>query len=205
MTRTFRIVTPQHKRVLGIDASLTSTGYAFRIDGAVVTGAINAGKGVVGPTRLAYVASAVANIIVECRPDLIVLEDYAMGRGAAGRAFSIGELGGVLKTLFWENQIDVMLVSPTALKKAITGKGNADKAQLVDGKKVKDKNKPEMRAALLNTFKLDLSQNDEADACGLMLMGEMRFGSNTVAKATQNTLRLDALKECSIIRGRTNV
>ncbi len=207
MSRIVRAVKPVHKVVMGIDASLTSTGYAYREGDYVITGTIT--TKLYGPARLAYIEAAIMEQIALCTPDLIVYEDYAISRGKAGKVFSIGELGGILKTLFWKRGIDVMIASPTALKKAITGRGDADKAKvtIVDGEKVKtkDKTKPEMRAALANTFQLDLSQNDEADACGLMLMGEMRFGSNTVVKSLQNKLRLDTLKECSIIHGRTNV
>lgn len=201
MARIIRNAVKQERRVMGIDPSLASTGFSYRIGDKLITGAITA-KPLDGPARLAYVARHIANHIDICKPDLIVYEDYAMKVGKGGMTFSIGELGGVLKKLFWERGIDVMIVSPTALKKAITGKGNADKAKLVDGKKVKDKTKPEMRTALINSFNIELSQNDEADACGLMLMGEMRFGFNTVAKAAQSKLRLDTLKECSIISGR---
>ena len=98
-----------------------------------------------------------------------------------------------------------MLVAPSALKKSITGRGDADAAVKVNGKKVKDPMKPMMRAALLNTFHIDLRQNDEADACGLMLMGEMRFGSHTVSVSTQRRLRLDTLRNCAIMKGRRAV
>lgn len=205
MSRIVRAVVRKQLRVMGVDASLTSTGYAYRNGGHIVTGTAIAPNGVIGPARLSFVATIIMGQIAICLPDLIVLEDYVMGRVKGGRQFSIGELGGVLKKLFWENGIDVMIVSPTALKKAITGKGDADKAKLINGKKVKDKSKPEMRAALINTFGIDLRQNDEADACGLMLMGEMRFGSQTVARSRQNELRLDTLSECSIIHGRHSV
>ncbi len=204
MRRIVRPVRRETINVLGVDPSLTSTGYAYRNStGEVVTGTIDPGK-LSGPWRLFYVRMQMAKIIGLAAPTIVVYEDYAMGKakGASNTIFHIGELGGVLKTLFWENGIDVMLVAPTALKKAITGRGDADSAKRV-GKKMQPF-KPEMRAALLNTFKLDLSQNDEADAAGLMLMGEMRFGFNTIAESLQKRLKLDTLEECSIIQGRGN-
>lgn len=204
--RTIRPVVKKQLRVLGVDPSLTSTGYAYRVNGQVVTGTISAPKGMVGPERLAFARAAMIEIVCNAAPDLVVYEDYAKGIGGGkgkqvGRTFDIGELGGVFKTLFWEEAIPIMLVSPTSLKKAIAGRGDADKAVTINGKKVKDKSKPEMRAALNRTFGVQLlpHQGDEADACGLMLMGEMRFGSHTVAKSVQSTLRLDALNECLII------
>lgn len=189
------------RRVLGIDPSLQSTGWSFRDGARVRTGTIKAPKGMLGPERLHYVKDEIWKLIARYNPDLVAYEDYAKGKGGMGRTFDIGELGGVLKLFFYENGIDVMLVSPSALKKAITGRGNADAAKLVDGRKVKDKSKPEMRAALQTTFGVELRHGDEADACGLMLMGEMRFGSHTVPRAVQGRLRLDALNECVIIQG----
>jgi Holliday junction resolvasome RuvABC endonuclease subunit len=204
MSRIVRSVVTAQRRVLGVDASLTSTGYCFRdshklIKGTVKTDALR------GPHRLYYVQQRIVKLVDDLQPDLVVLEDYAMGIGKGGMSFSIGELGGVLRLLFWERGIDVMLVSPTALKKAITGRGNADGTRKVNGRKVKDKSKPEMRAALLTNFNVIVDQGDEADACGLMLMGEMRYGSHTVSRAVQSTLRLDALNECSIIHGRPDL
>ncbi len=158
-----------------------------------------------GPRRLAYVINYLNRHIAPYNPDLIVLEDYAMGIGKGGMAFHIGELGGVIKHNLWQQGFDVMIVSPTAVKKAITGRGNADAGKKVNGKKVKDKSKPEMRAALLSSFGLDIDQPDEADAAALMLMGEMRFGSHTVTEAVQNKLRLDTLNECDIIQGRKEI
>lgn len=189
-------------RVLGVDASLNSTGYSYRQGDKVVSGTIHIPKGITGPARLLYARRVMENIVARAQPDIATYEDYAKGKGGMGRTFDIGELGGVFKTLFYERGIDVMLVSPSALKKAITGRGDADKAVRVPGRKtpVKDKTKPEMRAALLNTFGIIIDQGDEADACGLMLMGEMRFGSHTVSVAAQSKLRLDALNECVIIR-----
>jgi hypothetical protein len=55
------------------------------------------------------------------------LEDYAYG--AKGRVFNIGENTGVLKLLLANNAVQV--VSPTAVKKFATGKGNATKDQMV--------------------------------------------------------------------------
>lgn len=201
MPRMVRGATAPQRRVLGIDASLTSTGYSYRLNGRLYTGTIK--SKLFGIARLFDIKQQLQRIVTLANPDLVVFEDYAKGKGGMGRTFDIGELGGVLKTYLYECGIDVMLASPSAMKKAITGKGNADAGKTVPGRKtkLKDKTKPEMRAALLNTFGVELRQGDEADACGLMLMGEMRFGSHTVARSVQATLRLDALRECVIIQG----
>jgi Holliday junction resolvasome RuvABC endonuclease subunit len=188
-------------RVLGIDASLSSTGYAYRYRGAVVTGSIPTKK-MSGMARLEHVRSMLEQIADRCQPTFIVLEDYAKGKGGLGRTFDIGELGGIIKHYFFLRGIDVMLVSPTTLKMAITGRGNADAAQAVAGRKtkVKDKTKPEMRAALRNTFGIVTDQGDEADAAGLMLLGEIRQSAGTVPRSVQSKLRLHSLRDCVIIQ-----
>jgi hypothetical protein len=55
----------------------------------------------------------------------LVIEDYAMG--AKGKVFHIGENCGLLKHKLWKNGIRFETVTPTALKKFATGKGNSDK------------------------------------------------------------------------------
>ena len=47
--------------------------------------------------------------------------------GAKGKVFHIGENCGLLKHKLWKNKIRFETVTPTALKKFATGKGNSDK------------------------------------------------------------------------------
>ena len=174
--------------ILGIDASLTSTGFAYRNSGELFTGLVTSGK-LKGAWRLYYIREQIRLVLARAKPDLIVMEDYAQGRGPKmGVVFHIGELGGVLKTMFWESGIDVMLVAPTSLKMIISGKGNAKK--------------PDMRQALLNTFGYDIGQDDEADAAGLMLVGELTKGLPVVSKAVRSTLRLDTLASFPVAKGK---
>jgi len=201
MSRILRRVARKQINILGVDPSLRSTGYAYRTaDGQLVTGTIDPGE-LTGPFRLFYIRKQMQEIIAGTTFELVIYEDYAMGmHGNVRSQFEQAELGGILKTLFWENKINVMLVAPKALKKAITGRGDADSSKRVG----KDKTKPEMRAALLQTFKIALSQNDEADACGLMLIGELQTGCSNVAPEEQRKLKLDSLSACVTIRGRGN-
>lgn len=91
-------------------------------------------------------------------PDLVVYEGYAMGgKRRQTRPYDAGELGGVLKTMIWEEGYDMLLVPPPSLKLYATGKGNADKDQ--------------MRVAMGKLRGSFFSSDDEADAYGLMRMG----------------------------------
>lgn len=181
-------------RVLGIDPSLSSTGFAYEVDGQLYTGRIDPGKLRDG-ARLAYMRKALSEVLDHARPTIAAYEHYSFGsRGNSSNAYSTGELGGILKTLLWERGVDVMLVAPKSLKKTITGNGNADQGK---GKE----HKPEMRAALKEKFGYDIEQNDEADAFALMLVGKIRFIGG-LPEGIRKQLRLEALRECPIIKGR---
>jgi len=183
-------------RILGVDPSLTSTGYAYRdLEGKVKTGRIVPGD-LQGPWRLSYIRKRMEAILLACEPKLIVYEGYAMGFGSKrnpGRVFDIGELGGVLKLLFWERGIDVVLVSPSTLKMTVAGKGTLSKG--IKGKR-------ELQAAIKRRFDLDVSQSDEADAAGLMIVGELLTGSPTIPQNVRQSLRLAGLAKCETTKGR---
>ncbi len=179
-------------RVLGIDPSLSSTGYSYRHDGQLFTGRIDPKK-LQGPYRLAYMRNRLAEILDFVQPQYVSYEGYA--HAAAQGAHQLGELGGVLKTLIWERGIDVLLVSPTGLKKAITGRGNADQGP-------KNRHKPEMRAAITEKFGYTLEQNDEADAFGLMALGEIRFGVGPLPVGVRKQLNLGSIADFQVVKGK---
>jgi Holliday junction resolvasome RuvABC endonuclease subunit len=175
-------------RVLGIDPSLSSTGFSYRHSGQLYTGTIDSGK-LRGPWRLYYIRKEISKVLEVARPTVIVMEDYAQGRGPSiSMPFHIGELGGVLKTLFWESGIMVILVAPKSLKMIIAGTGKAKK--------------PEMATALKATFGYTIPQHDEADALGLMLVGELSNGLPVVSKEVREKLRLHTLGSFPVIEGR---
>lgn len=59
----------------------------------------------------------------------VILEGYSYG--SKGRAvINIGEAGGLLRWKFWKNDITLIEIAPSQLKKTVTGKGNADKGKM---------------------------------------------------------------------------
>jgi len=60
----------------------------------------------------------------------VYIEGYAFG--ATGRVFQIAENTGLLKYALWSNKIPYDVFAPSAIKKAATGKGNADKAKMLE-------------------------------------------------------------------------
>lgn len=141
--------------VLGIDPSLTSTGYAIGDGRMVTTGTIKPKK-LTGPERLLFIQAAIENMLDERDISLVAYEGYAMGR-FAGRSFDLGELGGVLKTTIYRRKIPLLLVPPTSLKLFATGKGNADKDQV--------------KVAMSQDRGQLFTSDDEADAYALYRMG----------------------------------
>lgn len=175
--------------VVGIDASLTCTGVAFRYQSEVFTTGLKPGT-MRGMRRLHYLRTQVMEIVEDVKPQLVVLEDYAQGRNIAakGKPFHMGELGGVLKLALWEQGFDLLLISPSSMKMAIAGKGNADKDQVI--------------ASLSSKFGLHIPRHDEADAAALMFLGERYCGGSSPSHLAIESKRFDSIRSLEIFRGR---
>lgn len=179
-------------RVLGIDPSLRSTGYAYWREGQLVTGVIDTGD-LVASHRLAYIRAQVGKLVLDMDPTLVVMEDYAMGAGGRNNnnVFKIGELGGVLKLFFWESSIDVLPIPPTVMKSVIALNGRAEKRDIAN--------------ALASRFDINVTHHDMADATGLMLLGEMRLGLREATKEVNGkakSKRFDSVQETPVLRGK---
>jgi Holliday junction resolvasome RuvABC endonuclease subunit len=111
-------------RLLGLDLSLTSTG--FCIDGQ--TGIISTGLN--GVERLEAVRDDVKNLLVSNKIECVLLEGYSFA-SRSGQAFSIGELGGVIRVAIYESGISLVEIPPTCRAKFATGKGNASKNEVI--------------------------------------------------------------------------
>lgn len=175
--------------VLGVDPSLTSTGFAYETEAGLKTGRITP-EHLRGPKRLFYVRLMLSKVIDQVAPTLVVMEGYAMG-ARGNNMFDIGELGGVLKTMIWERGIDSMLVPPTVMKSVIALNGRAEKQQI--------------SAALRVRFGITVRQHDEADAVGLMILGQMRTGARRVDPNSAKSGRFEAVSGLPITPGKLNL
>lgn len=108
-------------RIIGIDPSLTATGYCLP-DGSTH---VASWPGTRGVQRLALAYAELLDTIETWNPTLIVIESYAYGR--ANQAHQLGELGGVLRLAAEHACATLLDVPPTVVKKYATGKGNANK------------------------------------------------------------------------------
>ena len=142
-------------KIVGIDASLSSTGVAVLNDppGDIYTEAIKSNK--TGPVRLIEIRDRVREICAGA--DLVVIEGYAFAQ--ASQAHQLGELGGVLRTMLHEIGVRVLEVGPGQLKKFASGKGNTKKEQ--------------MALAIYKRWDREFATNDEADAFVLVQIGRV--------------------------------
>ena len=145
-------------RFMGLDLSLTSTGYSC--DGDTGTIAVKT-KGV---ERLFNIRDEVMLACREHRPDVVVIEGYAFS-SRASHAHSIGELGGVIRIALYENSFVFVEIPPTCRAKFATGRGNASKTEVVSA----------ISARTGKTW-IGKGADDECDAWILEQMGRTQFG-----------------------------
>lgn len=174
---------------MGLDLSLNSTGVAYFVGGELFTTHIVC-KSYRDTRRLSFVKDMVSRHLDKAQPDLVSIEGYSMGnRGGRGNTFSIAELGGVIKTLVWERGVQHMLVPPTTLKSLIALSGAS-------------KDKKDISDALLKYYGFTVTQNDEADATGLMIVGELKCGARNYPLQGKEAKRLASLAKLTIVKGR---
>lgn len=175
-------------RVMGIDASLTSTGICFRDDAGTFAYRLLQCGDLRGSYRLSYLRRKLQVLLEQHTPDLVVLEEYAVNRKmGANNVLGLAEWGGIIRMIVWEMQIDLLLVRPSSMKMVIAGKGNAKK--------------PEVAKAIHQNFGTLIRQNDVADACGLMLTGEVKLRSPHIPASFLQAARIGKLSESEIVPG----
>lgn len=159
--------------VVGIDLSLTHTGYAILNEKGIVlmSGVIKSKP--CGPKpmdetkRIVKIAQEVMGKIGKITPDwgeeiLVSIEGLAfMAQGT-----SLTQLSGlnyIVRSLLLELEIPFLIVAPTTLKKFITGSGKGDKDM--------------MMMSVYKNYKFESMDNNECDAyslavCGLAVLGK---------------------------------
>lgn len=110
--------------LLALDLSLVSTGFCSDKKMGIIATAEK------GPKRLDLISSAISDIVKEEEIGVVVIEGYSFA-SRSGQAFSIGELGGVVRTTLYRMGIPFIEIPPTCRAKFATGKGNASKNEVV--------------------------------------------------------------------------
>jgi len=110
--------------IMGIDLSLTSTGYCVSGNAGVIESKLR------GPARLVEISEILISRIRENDASLVAIEGYSFS-SRNSQAHSIGELGGVVRVELFKNEIPFIEIPPTCRAKFATGKGNASKNEVI--------------------------------------------------------------------------
>jgi crossover junction endodeoxyribonuclease RuvC len=148
-------------RVLGVDPGMAVTGFAVidKSSGgprAVAIGAIRTPAGEAPAVRLMLLRRELALMIADHRPDAMAIERLFFNANAK-TAMAVGQASGVAMATAAEAGLDVTDYTPTEVKQAIAGVGNASKAQV-----------QAMVTAVLHLTEVP-KPTDAADACALAI------------------------------------
>ena len=164
--------------VVGLDLSLTSTGYATATRTARLRPkAVKDDAGL--PSRIArlrWVRRAILQELVADLPTLVVVEGPSHG-STGGHEHERGGLWWSVLDVVEDAGIAVMVATPTMIKKYATGKGNADKDLVL--------------TQTVRRFPWFEGGNDESDALWACAMGHAHLGEPLVELPPANQ---DALK-----------
>ncbi len=120
--------------VLGIDPGLSTLGYGILESKGhrvrpVVAGAIRTSKHLDIGDRLTELYDDLDGLLDEHKPDVAAIEQVFVNRNLQ-TATSVGRASGVVLLALAQHGIPVDEYSPSAVKRALTGYGNADKMQM---------------------------------------------------------------------------
>jgi len=120
--------------VIGLDLSLVGTGVVVLSDLTAPDNPAILEQVLIESTpkeentpRLIGINTKVMKVIIKHKPNLVVMEGPAFGVQKTSSIFTLGELAGLVKASMYTMNQSFMIVTPSALKKWITGKGNAKK------------------------------------------------------------------------------
>lgn len=176
-------------RVLGLDLAAECSGVALP-DGstAVITAPPGASPRTLADNldRMDFVTGAVEEYLEECRPTLVVLEDYAPGAKGAS-AHRLAEIGGCVRLACYRAGAALVLVGTRQVKQYATGKGTAQKS--------------DMRLALYKRAAVEVPTEDEVDAWWLRAMGADALGAPLVDMPAASRSVLDRIAWPEVARG----
>lgn len=109
--------------LLSIDPSTSILGWAiFENSKYKESGIIKTKEKDSKECRIEQIRKYLENMIIIKVIKVVVIEDYSYGSKGRG-IYTIGELGGVIRNLFYRNDIPVYAISPNEIKKFVAGAG----------------------------------------------------------------------------------
>ncbi len=147
-------------KVIGIDTSLRSTGYAILESVgsrmmALAYGNIRNAPKLPLTDCLKAIHAKVSELIAEYQPEVMAIESVIYGKNA-GTMLVLGEARGAVLTAAADAGVPVYEYEPRRMKRAVCGNGMAEKEQV-----------QRMVKTLLGLS--EVPQNDAADALGLAI------------------------------------
>lgn len=155
-------------KVLGIDPS-THTGWAVvSKDGILETGTAHADKKIENRIRrFDDLAQRIIDEVYVGDIDLVVVEDYVrMARFVSSVSY---EVGAIIRRAIVAERLPLLEVTPTSLKKFVTGSGKAKKKDVI--------------AAVSELWGFVTKDDNQADALGLAYMGLVYTGATGIVPA----------------------
>lgn len=142
--------------IAAFDLSFTGTGWAIKDDHGLRTGIIESDPAQSPLQRMIHIADQVIAILHSAAPPkLVVLEGFAHGR--AFQAHQMGGLGYIVREALQDHNFIWIDVAPKALKKFVSGNGNANKDVMIKN--------------VYKRFSYDTDDSNVADAVGLVYVG----------------------------------
>jgi len=141
--------------ILSIDSGIERTGYAiFKNKNYVSSALIKTSKSKSTEIRLEEIYSQLKKVFYKYKPGVVVLEQLFFFKNQK-TFIRVAQAQGIALLLAAQNKIKVEFLSPLQIKQIITGYGQADKKSI--------------QKMIKLTTKIDIKQDDEADAvaCGL--------------------------------------
>lgn len=156
-------------RALGIDPGLAETGYAvigtFAKGGEMCNwGSLKTSARLSVPARLKIIYSGIDEIVKNWKPAILVVEDVFVLDKFPKAAIHLGEVKGVIYLAAQDNNIEVIEIRTTELKRSITGNGRATKDQVSRAVK------------RVLGMKEEIKPDHASDAAALALVGLSRKG-----------------------------
>lgn len=138
MSRNTKPQVTQEGVVVGLDLSLTATGYVVLDRGEIkARGVIKSKPDGDTPLdefyRLAKILDGIKEVLYECGepPTLVAIEGLAFMARNTTALVQLSGLNYLVRELLAYEGIDFVMVAPSTLKKFVTGKGNSDKSVMM--------------------------------------------------------------------------
>ena len=166
-------------KFIGIDPGLSSTGVGIVTgEGLEVEGfsfgSINTPSRLALPNRLDHIYSRLRSLLEDEKPDFMVVEDIFSLEKYPKSGITLGKVSGVVLLAGCQAGVKSVEIPVREVKQALTGNGNASKAQL------------EIAVRSLLNLEIPIRPFHASDAMALALLGMFRLDTPLASKQGRN-------------------